>query len=60
MVFSRNQFFVLAIIPKVSAVLSSLGSVWILVEVFTDKKKRSNVYHRLLTAMSIYDILGKS
>lgn len=57
--FTQTEFLILAVIPKVSAVLSTAGSVWILVEVFTDRKKFTNVYHRLLTAMSIYDILGK-
>uniref|UniRef100_A0A6U5MQS0 G-protein coupled receptors family 2 profile 2 domain-containing protein n=1 Tax=Grammatophora oceanica TaxID=210454 RepID=A0A6U5MQS0_9STRA len=58
--FTQTEFLILAIIPKVSAVLSTAGSVWILVEVFTDRKKVTNVYHRLLTAMSIYDILESS
>lgn len=60
MSWSESQLVAIAIVPKVSAVLSATGSIWILVEVATDQKKRSNVYHRLLVAMSVYDLLGKS
>jgi hypothetical protein len=52
-----TQRAVLAIMPKISATLSMAGSVWIITEVATHKVKRQQVYHRILLAMSIYDIL---
>ena len=59
--WSYGQKAALAIIPKVSSVLSLFGSSWIIVEVATDnsteKPKRQHPYHRLLFAMSVYDVL---
>lgn len=60
MAWSRRQQIVLAIVPKVSSILSLFGSFWILIEVLTDKSrlpKRRHPYHRLLLGMSVYDIL---
>ena len=62
MAWSRNQQIALAIVPKISSLLSLFGSGWIVVEVLTENKdprrlKRHHPYHRLLFAMSIYDIL---
>lgn len=47
----------LAIMPKISAVLSFSGSSWIVVEIATSPQKRRKVYHRILISMSIYDLL---
>ncbi len=53
-----TQQVVLAITPKVTALLSVLGSSWIVVEVLTQPSKRNNVYNRLLCAMSFFDIMS--
>jgi hypothetical protein len=59
--WSRGQKAALALIPKFSSVLSLFGSSWIIIEVLTDnnpsKPKRYHPYHRLLLAMSVYDVL---
>jgi hypothetical protein len=56
-----GQKVVLAVIPKISSTFSLLGSTWIMIEVITDKTqprpKRNHPYHRLLFAMSTYDVL---
>jgi hypothetical protein len=59
MVWNRQQQIALAVIPKVSSVLSLFGSAWIIIEVLTDSdvNKLHLSYHRLLFAMSIYDVL---
>ncbi|KAL3923604.1 MAG: hypothetical protein SGILL_001565, partial [Bacillariaceae sp.] len=54
--FSWTQQVVLAVVPKVTASLSIIGSLWIFIEVVTQKSKRQNVYNRLLCAMSFFDI----
>jgi hypothetical protein len=56
--FSTTQQVALALTPKFSALLSLVGSLWIVVEVMTDKLKRSTVFHRLLLGMSGVDILS--
>ncbi|KAG7352305.1 hypothetical protein IV203_008353 [Nitzschia inconspicua] len=58
--FTRKQQAALAVIPKISASLSFLGSSWIVIEVLTRKSKRQNVYNRLLCAMSCFDIASAS
>jgi hypothetical protein len=55
--FSKDQQVLVAFLPKLSSLLSMAGSSWIITEVMTCHRKRSNVYHRLLLCMSIYDIL---
>lgn len=65
MTWSESEQIALAIVPKVSSLLSLFGSIWIVVEVMTEDgssqdnslPKRHHSYHRLLLAMSIYDIL---
>ena len=57
MAWNETQNIALAIVPKFTSFLSLLGSSWIIVEVFTEKNKTQSVYHRLLCAMSIYDVL---
>jgi len=47
----------LAIVPKVSSIFSLFGSMWIIIEIATEKNKRRVPYHRLLLAMSVYDVL---
>jgi hypothetical protein len=53
--FSYAQKVTLAVIPKISGVLSMCGASWIIVEVLTDQTKRKTVYNRLLLYMSIMD-----
>ncbi|KAG7342891.1 hypothetical protein IV203_020836 [Nitzschia inconspicua] len=59
--WSYTQKAVLAVIPKITSILSLLGSGWIIIEVLTDtsgpRPKRQHPYHRLLFAMSVYDVL---
>lgn len=59
--WTYGQEVALAIIPKVSSIFSFMGSTWIMIEVLTDRTeprpKRSHPYHRLLFAMSTYDVL---
>jgi hypothetical protein len=59
--WSSAQKAVLAVIPKITSILSLLGSGWIMVEILTDnsepRPKRRHPYHRLLFAMSAYDVL---
>eukprot|EP00980_Cylindrotheca_fusiformis_P013177 scaffold3348_cov74-Cylindrotheca_fusiformis.AAC.3 len=55
--WSRNQLMLLAILPKISSVLSLLGSGWVIIEVVTEGRKIENPYHRLILAMSVYDVL---
>ena len=55
---NRAQQATLAITPKITGLLSILGSSWIVVEVLTQKNKRNNVYNRLLCAMSFFDVLS--
>ena len=62
MAWSEKQQVALAIVPKFSSILSLFGSCWIVVEVITEnenprRRKRFHPYHRLLFAMSVYDIL---
>lgn len=61
MAWSKQQQIILAVVPKVSSLLSLFGSAWILTEVLTDNApltpKRKHPYHRLLLGMSVYDIL---
>eukprot|EP00980_Cylindrotheca_fusiformis_P024075 scaffold11510_cov41-Cylindrotheca_fusiformis.AAC.1 len=57
MSFSESQQRVLASLPKISSVFSLFGSLWIIIEVTTEKQKRQVPYHRLLFAMSVYDAL---
>ncbi|KAG7371986.1 hypothetical protein IV203_018129 [Nitzschia inconspicua] len=59
--WSYTQKAVLAVIPKITSILSLLGSGWIIIEVLTDtsgpRPKLQHPYHRLLFAMSVYDVL---
>lgn len=57
MVWSKSQQIALAIMPKIASVLSMSGSSWIIIEVWSDKNKLMNVYHRLLMVMAIYEIM---
>jgi hypothetical protein len=50
------QQHTLAIVPKISAILSISASCWIVVEVFLSQKKHF-VYHKLLGTMALWDIL---
>jgi hypothetical protein len=55
--WTQKQKLALAILPKISSVLSLFGSLWIIVEVATEEEKIKKPYHRLLFAMSVYDVL---
>lgn len=47
---------VLAWLPRVSAVLSIMGSSFIISDVLRDKNKRSKCYHQLVLCISIFDL----
>lgn len=51
------QEILLAVVPKITSVLSISGSVWIVGEVWFSHEKRFFVYHKLLLRMALYDIL---
>ena len=58
LIYTLNQQKVLSIIPHVSGTLSVLASLTILVIIWNDRKiKLKRVYHRLLGAMSIMDVM---
>jgi hypothetical protein len=48
----------LALIPKFTFVLSIFGSLWIILEVVSEKDKQKLVYHRLLFAFAVVDLIG--
>lgn len=54
--WNNTQQIALAVLPKFSSIFSLLGSTWIAIEVAYSKSKRSHPYHRMLLAMSLYDI----
>lgn len=54
--WSKNQQIALAVTPKISSLFSLFGSSWIIIEVATSRTKREHPYHRLLLAMSCYDV----
>ena len=60
MTFTPGQQTALAVTPKITGLLSIMGSSWIVVEVLTCKSKRKNVYNRLLFAMSFFDVMYSS
>lgn len=45
-------------VPRVMAILSGLGSTFVLVDVLRVKKRRSNVFHQLMAQISFFDIIG--
>lgn len=47
-------------VPRTSAILSLLGSLAIVVDVFRDKVKRKTPYGQLMIAMSVFDFLGSA
>jgi len=47
----------MSILSRVAAILSFLGASFILWDVLSDAKNRSTVYHQLLVAMAIFDIV---
>lgn len=48
----------LAIAPKGTAILSIIGSSWIIAEVLIDRRKRSTSYHQIMMFMSIADVVA--
>jgi len=57
MQFDDAQLKTLAIVPKVSSVLSILGSSYIIWQVLSNENRRGRLHHRLLLGMSISDII---
>lgn len=55
--FSDSQLKAAAIVPKVAAFPSILGSLFIVQHVLRSKKRRGRVYHRILLLMSANDFV---
>jgi hypothetical protein len=55
--FSESQLKAAAIVPKVAAFPSILGSLFIIQHVLRSKKRRGRVYHRILLLMSVNDLV---
>ena len=55
---SPNWDLAFAVVPRVTAAFSLLGSGIIVYEVISDVKKRKKVYHRIMCGMSCFDIIG--
>ena len=55
--FTLTQQKVIAIVPKVTAIPSVLGSCYIIFDVLRHPQNRCRVYHRILLAMSAMDCL---
>ena len=49
---------VLIWLPRISGIISFLGSSTIIVDVVRDKKKRAKIYGQLMLAMSLFDLMG--
>lgn len=47
-------------IPRCSAFLSICGSLYILIDVYRNHRKKLDLYHELIASMSLYDFLGSS
>lgn len=45
-------------VPRVMAILSALGSTFVLVDVLKTKKRRHSVFHQLMAQISLFDIVG--
>lgn len=58
--FTNAQMVGIALAPKFTALLSIAGSLWIILEVLTEKDKQAMVYHRLLFALSTIDVIASS
>ncbi|MGK3740315.1 MAG: hypothetical protein ACI90V_007165 [Bacillariaceae sp.] len=54
----KNPELIFAIVPRVAASFSMIGSAWIVSEVLRDKKKRGKIYHRIMLGLSCFDIVG--
>jgi len=57
MVWTDQQLRILDILPRVSAALSILGSLFIIYQVLKNPKKREMVYHRQMLILSCTDFL---
>ena len=57
--FTEAQLKALTIVPKVTAMASFLGSMTIVIEILIKRKTRlERIYHRLMLAMSLLDVLS--
>jgi len=57
MALSHAQWVSLAIAPKAPALLSMISSGWIVLEVTSNAAKRRHLYHRIMCAFAVMDIL---
>jgi hypothetical protein len=56
--YTKLQQIALAVAPKCTGFLSAVGALWILIEIATHDTKRNRVFHRLIGAMTMVDLLG--
>ena len=49
---SEAQKISLALLPKISSLLSMLGSAWIILDISCDREKQKQLYHQLFWAFS--------
>ena len=54
---SHAQQVSLAFLPKISATLSIVASVWIVLEVLGDKEKQKQLYHRFMAMFAAVDVI---
>lgn len=45
-------------VPRVSGILSFIGSCAIIIDVLRDRKKRKKLYCQLMVSMSVFDLMG--
>ena len=55
---SDTKRMALVWVPRVSAILSFIGSCAIIINVLKDKKKRLKLYCQLMASMSFFDLMG--
>ena len=55
--WSERQHKALAIVPKCTALLSMIGAIYIIQHICRSEKRRRRVFHRLLCAMTIMDLV---
>ncbi|CAB9505608.1 expressed unknown protein [Seminavis robusta] len=56
--YSHAQLVSVALITKITSLISYVGCVWILLDVLGDAEKRRQVYHRLMLGYSIIFCIG--
>jgi len=45
-------------VPRATAILSGLGSLFVLIDILRVRKRREGIFHQLMIQMSVFDIMG--